>query len=336
MLLSLRWAVELSGLAFSFLLKTDDDAFVCTGALLQWLHSWQSWRGSALRSRRWEVQRWAPRIWRELAGSVEGDARSTGLYAGARLPQRCIGGDLVPLFNSTLGEAYRDARCERGWRFPVSTMAGAGYVLSRNLAERAVRNARRLQPTPSAEDATISLLLHWRQEPAAESARGDSGPPTHSDSHAGRLTAHVPAANVHQRGGGGGSTTSGGEGAAEARAGAGRHWASELPFDIAKLPVVPFANRRNGHAITEALAPAAEQLRLVERRCANPKTLVLHKLDPEMIIACGRQKDNQSCMSLRSDVAGAPYRMSSPNRRELSRWTAAAADPPPVGLNHSG
>lgn len=269
-LLSLRWALEVSELRFSFLLKTDDDAFVCTGALLSWLHRWRAGHEAAGVSER------------KLAAASDAhdsaDGHSVGLYAGARLPQRCIGRELIPLFDSALGEAYRDSGCARGWRFPRMTMAGAGYVLSRDLVERVVRRAYELAPVPSAEDATVSLLLHW--QPKAERRRETEQP------------------TVWQRQ----------RGAGEPPRQRGRSWQADataaasvpLPFEVANLHVIPFANRRNAQAKVEKLRSLAEQLRLVKRRCSNPNTLVLHKLNEQMLHVCAACKAlaNVSCTRL--------------------------------------
>lgn len=285
MLLSLRWAVETPGVVFSFLLKTDDDAFVCTSAVLGWLHRWQAQQGRSLREREGQARR----RWLRRTVSSASDAETApwvGLYAGAELMQRCIGLELVPLFDSPLGEPFRDARCVRGWRFPRPTMAGAGYLLSRSLVTRAVRVAAHMAPVPSAEDATIGLLLHWRGEPVGSDV--DSG----------------SAMREGERAVGWGSRQ--GDGAAvpsvsgfQKRAARDRTAARPLPFEQARLHVVPFANRRNAGAIVEKLAPLQDQIRLVRRRCRNLNNLVLHKLSQDMLRECAASKAlaNQSCVA---------------------------------------
>jgi hypothetical protein len=208
------------------------------------------------------------------------------LYAGAELVQRCIGLELIPLFDSPLGEPFRDARCVRGWRFPRPTMAGAGYLLSRSLVARAVRLAVLLAPIPSAEDATIGLLLHWRSEA--------DGPDVGSGS-ARRGEARAVRGGFQQERG----AVVASVGATHQRAARSREAASPLPFEPASLHVIPFANRRNAHAIVEKLAPLQNQLRLVRKRCRNPNNLVLHKLSPDMLRECAAIKAlaNQSCVA---------------------------------------
>jgi len=129
-LAGMAWAVEHS--SFEYLLKTDDDSFVCVGGVMRW-----------------------------LAATPRGTA-TPGVYGGVRLSQRCVGKELVPLFRQLAHPRLRDSGCRRGWRFPSVTMHGAGYVLSHDLVRQIVRRAKLLDPIPSAEDVSISLLLHWR------------------------------------------------------------------------------------------------------------------------------------------------------------------------------
>lgn len=266
MLLSFRWAVEAPGVAFSFLLKTDDDAYVCSSAVLAWLHGWQAERGQAEHGRRMRERGGEQARRRRLRHALPSEASPSPppeLYGGAELVQRCIGRELIPLFDSPLGRAFRDERCVRGWRFPRPTMAGAGYLLSRSLVARAVRLAALMAPVPSAEDATVALLLHWRGEPER------TGVDAWGASVRAALQGYVEAS------------------------------ALPLPFASARLHVVPFANRRHAHAKVEKLAPMAEQMELVRRRCRNPRSLVLHKLTPGMIRECADSKAraNQSCLA---------------------------------------
>lgn len=137
-LLALAWALEHE--SFSYLLKTDDDSYVCIGGLLRW-----------------------------LAAAQRDDAEAAAwLYAGTPLAQRCAGLELVPLFKQIGVRGLQDDRCRRGWHFPKPTMHGCGYLLSRRLTEHVVRRFRQLSPPPSAEDVSVSLLIHW-------SSGGDSG-----------------------------------------------------------------------------------------------------------------------------------------------------------------
>ena len=129
---ALRWALETRD--FAYVLKTDDDSYVCLGAMLRWLAHQQRAPGA---------QR---------------------LYAGRQVGMGCVGAQHVELAAALGGE--RSRQCRRGWRLPHGTpfMDGAGYILSHRLARPVVATAERSRPPPSAEDLTVSLLLRLSAE----------------------------------------------------------------------------------------------------------------------------------------------------------------------------
>lgn len=132
---AVRWAVEQR--SFAFVLKTDDDSYVCMGGLLRWLSALQL-------------------------------AASPSLYAGRLVEQGglgCMGKEHVELMSALADEPLRAARterCRRRWRLApgMQLMDGAGYVLSYSAAQTVVAQAELLRPPPGAEDLTVSLLLH--------------------------------------------------------------------------------------------------------------------------------------------------------------------------------
>ena len=124
---ALRWALDTRD--FAYVLKTDDDSYVCLGGMLRWLAHQQRAPGA---------QR---------------------LYAGRQVGMGCVGAQHVELAAALGGE--RSRRCRRGWKLPhgMPFMDGAGYILSHRLVRAVVATAERSRPPPSAEDLTVSLLL---------------------------------------------------------------------------------------------------------------------------------------------------------------------------------
>eukprot|EP00965_Chrysotila_dentata_P093810 3100441-Pleurochrysis_carterae.AAC.2 len=266
------WAV--ANVRFRFLLKTDDDSFVCVGGLLRWL-------SDAVKT-----------------------SNTSNLYAGVPLAQRCVGLELVPLFKQ-VGKTFRDVRCRRGWAYPKPTMHGAGYILSASLVHLVVSRWRHLRPLPSAEDVTVSLLMRY-SGPASLSLE-----PIQSSSHyrhsEGREASVIVAAkkSVGMPGHVGDAQTSSID-AAQGRnlTSAGSQLVSTsalrkeqpvqafevVPLSAHRIGVVPFATRRNPNLLSETRPSAAKQRALLRRRCSTPSNFVLHKLSVEQLQECARHK----------------------------------------------
>mmetsp|Transcript_11739 Transcript_11739/g.19755 ORF Transcript_11739/g.19755 Transcript_11739/m.19755 type:complete len:445 (+) Transcript_11739:62-1396(+) len=256
-LLAMRWAH--TRCSFRFLLKTDDDSYVCIGGLLRWLHTLSHHSSSSI-----------------------------SLYAGVRLAQRCAGKELIPLFQQLANTNLVDPKCRRGWRFPPDTMHGAGYLLSADLVARVVMLFTSLLPVPSAEDITISLLLHWNafdrtlpHQPLMlpSAARRQTLKPNGTS----RQLEVMPllAWNV-----------------------------TFPPFTqaaIRLIGVLPFASRVSPWRLAEAKPSLRQQQELVRKRCRQAAALVLHKLTAEQIITCNSHKEEAAagCGALKNKLMNA-------------------------------
>jgi len=244
------WAI--SHISFSYLMKTDDDAFVCIGGLMAYL------------------------------ATIPPEEHARGVYLGAQLAQRCAGRDLVPIFTQLGSRQLRSRRCLRGWQYPRPTMHGAGYVLSHSLVALAVGHARMLQPSPSAEDVTVSLLLNWRGQ-SNNSLRSARARRRARNERWGAAEGTPAMGGLEGRGEGGTSTAF--AGAAQARV------ATDLPqWSSHYFGVVPFASRTNPGMLNAPKPPLSEQMRLVSERCAVASNLVLHKLTPMQVLVCAEGK----------------------------------------------
>ena len=141
-LLALEWA--LGAADFDYVLKTDDDSYVCVPGLLRWLTA---------------------------HGSTE------LLYGGSPLMQRCAARQDLPLLRQLAADLYRArSGCRHRVVYP-RVMHGSGYVLSRALARHVVAAALSARPQMLAaaldardgdggrggagEDVTIGALLRW-------------------------------------------------------------------------------------------------------------------------------------------------------------------------------
>lgn len=256
---ALAWSLLPAAPRFTYLLKSDDDAYVCTGGLVRWLREWESRYRAAANANRPMTRGGLPR-----------------LYAGVQLQQRCIGKELLPLFRQLASPRLRAPRggprgCRRAWRFPRDTMDGAGYILSRPLVGHVVTLAHRLQPVPSAEDATVSLLMDWRP---TNGSTAPAVPPALLEPAAIALRAALePVVR--------------GSGPPQA--------AAAYTVESLGSAVVPFANRRDPWRIVEKLGSAEAQARLVGRRCERAGTLVVHKLTVPHIALCAERKKRDTC-----------------------------------------
>lgn len=125
---ALSWAIEHA--PFKYVLKTDDDSFVCVSRLLELL------RGSARE--------------RLYMGVVN---RNHKVVTSPSDPQYERWRDplYTSLFNRTVYADY---------------MQGAGYVLSADLAALVVQRAAALSAVPAIEDALVGTLLEGAAEPA--------------------------------------------------------------------------------------------------------------------------------------------------------------------------
>lgn len=125
---ALRWAVERT--RFRYLLKTDDDSFVCVARLLELLRP----------------------LKRERLYLGVVNQRHHVITAGraAKQYERWKDPSYVQLFNRSVYAPY---------------MQGAGYVLSADLAQVVVDRASRLPRIPAVEDALVGTLVEDDAEP---------------------------------------------------------------------------------------------------------------------------------------------------------------------------
>ena len=119
---ALRWAVQHT--RFRYLLKTDDDSFVCVARLL-------------------EVLRPLPRE-RLYLGALNAHHHVITQGKAARQYERWKDPAYVALFNRSVYAPY---------------MQGAGYVLSADLVALAAERAARLPQMPAVEDALVGTLV---------------------------------------------------------------------------------------------------------------------------------------------------------------------------------
>ena len=126
-LASLQWAV--SQVRFRYLLKTDDDSYVCASRLLELLHP-------------------MPRAQLYL-GVVNRDHKVI-MAKGRTLYERWRDPTYIRLFNRSVYAPY---------------MQGAGYVLSADAAQHVVARAQDLPAIPAIEDALVGTLLEGTASP---------------------------------------------------------------------------------------------------------------------------------------------------------------------------
>jgi hypothetical protein len=148
---ALRWAN--GALRFKYLLKTDDDSFVCAARLL-------------------ELLRPLPRLGLYL-GVV--NPKHSVVTGGQGKPQyeRWRDDDYVALFNRTVYAPY---------------MQGAGYVLSSDLSQAAVAKAEGLPRLTAVEDALLGTLLE--QQATSRLSRPAAFRHKNRDDYAATVCAH--------------------------------------------------------------------------------------------------------------------------------------------------
>ena len=127
---ALRWS--LTQLPFKYLLKTDDDSFVCVARLL-------------------EVLRPLPRE-RLYLGALNAHHHVITQGKAARQYERWKDPAYVALFNRSVYAPY---------------MQGAGYVLSADLVALAAERAARLPQMPAVEDALVGTLVEGEASPVS-------------------------------------------------------------------------------------------------------------------------------------------------------------------------